>query len=657
MSEELIDKISSLQLQNETGQIEKLIGILSNNWVKGLTALKRSQVLINRYGDSGAGNQIAVIIDSLSKNIPKKYLNRYKKYFKSIIPLNNLLGDISKNIVRSEFWKIDKEVCLTSLLARFEAEYAHIENEIQTLLREKADVNDTIHMRTPLFLRTDDGGFVEADKKIQQLAASLDTSLRFIEYNLNRIPLANINTSAKVYKAGAFQIAGELWNSIFYLINKVSLFDWYATIISNIPETLYYQPKNKTEYICKIIGDLRESQWIMQQFMETENKYKSIKKYIKFDERFAPRNELELRAHLELCEMCSDEKILNVKFKNGLKVKDFIRAWVVIAELSKDHFNEKKISLLETEDEIDVSDLLLISAENLMDLLKKKGGLALTDAQKCIELFTYWNMDHDVFSSPLFPTPEDGYIVLTSIFISGNPARSVFRLLSHDEIDISFKGISFEKKLDNLFREMGFKSLAGLGFSDASGKGEIDCIAYKENTFFVCECKNIVPNESSRDRYRTLKIFTKKASNQANRGARFVGSHLHQICEQLSVSIANREEIKIFPFIITNLFGFSGLAFNGVHVCDISALKRFADGKYVNRTIVSKDGKRSEPVKELYKGDTPNSNELLEQLRTPFQMRFEAKKLVANPVTQRMNEKYTLRVYDVRENENSGGNL
>ena len=82
----------------------------------------------------------------------------------------------------------------------------------------------------------------------------------FIEYHLKRIPLANIATSPEAYKAGTFQMAGELWNSMFYLVDKVSLFDWYATKTSDKPETLYYQPRNKNEHILQIVGELRESQ-------------------------------------------------------------------------------------------------------------------------------------------------------------------------------------------------------------------------------------------------------------------------------------------------------------------------------------------------------------------------------------------------------------
>ena len=652
MTEELIKEINGLPFHDDMEQsVRTLLRILSNEWIKGLTSLKRSQVLINKFGNTKAGDQITEVIDLVSKAVPPKYKNRYLKYFSSIIPLNNLLQELSKRIIKSEFWLLDKEVCLTSLLARFEAVYAHLDHNAQTLLKDGLKGNNTLHIGKPVFVSADDGSFVAVDKKLQQLAASLDRNLRFIEYHLKRIPLANIATSPETYKAGTFQMAGELWNSMFYLVDKVSLFDWYATKTSDKPETLYYQPRNKNEHILKIVGELRESQWLLQQFIDTEERYRSIKKSITSDDPLVPRNEQELRAYIELSEMCHDDKILNVEFKNRLKVKEYIRAWFVISELAREHFNEKKQSLLETEDKLDVSNLLIISADALIALLTEKGKLDRASAQKSIELLTYWNMDHDVFSSPLFPTTEEQYLILTGIFVSGNPVRSIFRLLSHDEIDISFKGISSEKELEKIFSRMGFNCLTGCKFHDSSGEGDIDCIAFKEDTFIVCESKNIVPNESTYDRYRTLELFTKKASNQANRAIRFVNSHLSQICKQLSIKISNSEAVRIYPVIITNLFGFTGLVINAVPVCDFSALGRFATAKYVYRTIRGKEGINRVPVKELYKGDVPTAAELLNQLHNPFQVEYEENKLKITSITQPMTKELILKVFDVRESE------
>ena len=658
MSEELIKKIKDLQHHHDIKQLLKgLLHILSNDWIKGLTSLKRSQALINKFGDPKRGHDITEIIKALIKAIPKKYKNRYRKYFLSIIPLNDLLQELSQKVTKSDFWLLDKEICVTSLLARFEAVYAHIDNNVQTQLEDRLQTQKMLHMRKPLFLRADDGSFVGVEKKVQQLAASLDRNLRFIEYHLKRAPVANITGSPEAYKAGALQVSGELWNSIFYLVDKVSLFDWYATKISDNPHTLYYQPKNKTEHILKIVGNMRESQWLLQQFIDAEHTFRTIETSIAVDDLFAPRNENDFRAYIELVEICHDTRILDVGFRNGLKVKQYIKAWFTISELAAQHFNNNKQSLLETTNKVEVSNLLIISADDLIALLTDKGKLDQLSAQRSIDLLTYWNMDHDVFSSPLFPTDKGTYLILTAIFASGNPARSIFRLLSHENRDLSFKGISSEKKLGNLFTRMGFNCLVSYDFHNTHGKGDIDCIAYKDSAFIICESKNIIPNESLYDRYRTMELFAKKASNQANRGVRFVNLHLSQICEHLSVQIPNREEVRIYPFIITNLFGFTGLIINGVPVCDFSALGKFAADKYVYQIMRGKERINRMPVKQLYKGDVPTADELVNQLCNPFQVEYEKKRLKVDSITQAMTKDIVLKVFEVREDESAGGNF
>ena len=72
-------------------------------------------------------------------------------------------------------------------------------------------------------------------------------------------------------------MTGELWNSIFYLIDKVSLFDWYATKEGDNPETLYYQPKNKTEHILKIVGELRNLNGCYSNLWIPEERYSRLR--------------------------------------------------------------------------------------------------------------------------------------------------------------------------------------------------------------------------------------------------------------------------------------------------------------------------------------------------------------------------------------------
>lgn len=227
-NEALIDEIKAIPLPIDVNDyLNKLLCVLSKDWKSGLVSLRRSQVLVNQFGGTKTGRQINEVINILSITVPQKYKSRYLKYFQSIVPLNELLEELSKTIMASDLWALDKEFCLASLLARFEAECAHIDFKVKKHLDNQKD--NMIDMGKSIFLDTINGGPVQPDVIIQQLAASLDRNLRFIEYHLKRTPLVNLAISPEPYKAGTLQITGELWNSLIYLVNKVSLFDWNAT--------------------------------------------------------------------------------------------------------------------------------------------------------------------------------------------------------------------------------------------------------------------------------------------------------------------------------------------------------------------------------------------------------------------------------------------
>lgn len=252
---ELIKDTINLPFHDNMEQsIKILIGSLSEDWAKGLTALKRSQILINKFGNRSTGERINEIIKRINTTTPIKHKRRYNRYFESITPLNNVLERYSEIIIKTEFWQYEEEVCLASLLARFEAVYSHLVENATLLLSENMKDKDEFYFGQPIFVKTEEGALINIDDKIQQLAASLDRNLRFIEYHLKRKPLVDLESSLETFKAGTFQLAGEVWNSIFYLLDKISFFDWYASEVSGDPSLLYYQPRNKNEYMLNKIG-------------------------------------------------------------------------------------------------------------------------------------------------------------------------------------------------------------------------------------------------------------------------------------------------------------------------------------------------------------------------------------------------------------------
>ena len=68
--------------------------------------------------------------------------------------------------------------------------------------------------------------------------------------------------------------------------------------------------------------------------------------------------------------------------------------------------------------------------------------------------------------------------------------------------------------LERIFTRIGFRCSTGYKFDDV-GDGDIDCIAFKEDpSLSYVKGKNIVPNESTYDRYRLPQLLTKKLHNR-----------------------------------------------------------------------------------------------------------------------------------------------
>lgn len=644
-----LDEIAELIEKNDLKAKAVLLNLASRCWEKFPAKLRESKIFINKFGDKTKGATIRECLNYLVEKTPKKYKARYLKLSHSILPLNSALETISQIVKKSEFWKLDKRLCLSSLLARFEIKYAHVVKNVEKEFGKYMNGKSEYYFGTHSFVRVDTGELISADRKLQELAESLNLCLKFIQFSVKDTPKARLDTALETYRAGTFELAGEFWNSILYLINRVAFFNWYAIEKSSDPKVLYFQPTNKKEYLLEIIGGTRQNQWLFQLFQDTKYDYKKIQKYLKIDDPFYPKDEKEYRAYMELFELCKDTRIIDVAFRNGLKVKEYIRAWSTLKVMAEQQYSDRKERLLQEEKTVEPSHLLVRSEDEIISLLMNEGGLSESSAHKAIELFNFWLSNQDIFNSPLFLTETNEYLILSSVFLFTNPTRSALRLLAYEDIDLGFKGISFENYLEKTFKAMGFSCLKRYDYKDNEGDSDIDIIAYKENLFIICECKNLLPNESVYDIYRTKKLLNDKASKQALRGCQFVMGNLKDLYKKLSIEFYVKEKPIIVPVIITNIFDFTGLIFNGVPICDFSAIGKFATSKYVSRIIEGKDKREELPYIELYKGAKPTAKEVLEQIKNPFQIKFQIENIQETSVIQKIGEDITAEVYEIRE--------
>lgn len=142
------------------------------------------------------------------------------------------------------------------------------------------------------------------------------------------------------------------------------------------------------------------------------------------------------------------------------------------------------------------------------------------------------------------------------------------KIVADNNRNLKLQPANTEKFIADLFREVNFDSIASYCYEHNNLKGEIDVLAFKENTLFLFELKSTYVEEDimKTSKYETLK-FNSKASDQLNKAKDYVLSNFEEIkaIEELNVN-CKKKDLKIVTLIISNIYQSDNLIFNNEHV-------------------------------------------------------------------------------------------
>lgn len=132
------------------------------------------------------------------------------------------------------------------------------------------------------------------------------------------------------------------------------------------------------------------------------------------------------------------------------------------------------------------------------------------------------------------------------------------RILNDGLINLNTQTQGIEKGLADNFIEAGFKALASYKYEDKVKhfSGEIDTLAYKDNSLFVIEIKttHIEENLMRYAAYQALR-FEYKAASQLERNLDFIKTNFDSFKKIPELNIeCSLEELKIIPLIVSNIF-------------------------------------------------------------------------------------------------------
>lgn len=135
-------------------------------------------------------------------------------------------------------------------------------------------------------------------------------------------------------------------------------------------------------------------------------------------------------------------------------------------------------------------------------------------------------------------------------------------LLLHQE-----QSEKLEAKVSSWFEQAGFNSKARFEYMNGAQNGEIDVLAFKDNTLFIIELKNtyIVEDVINTSKYYT-RNFKSKASDQLDKSAHYVRSNFEAIKMDDTLNInCDLKDLKIVTIILSNSYVSDETIFSNTH--------------------------------------------------------------------------------------------
>lgn len=122
-----------------------------------------------------------------------------------------------------------------------------------------------------------------------------------------------------------------------------------------------------------------------------------------------------------------------------------------------------------------------------------------------------------------------------------------------------------ELYLAELFSDAGFTATASFKYQYNGKNGEIDTLAYKDNTLFILELKNTYPVEDMlKTNLYEVTTFSNKAVSQLERALDYVQQHFTTIKDELNID-CELNDLRIQTVIVSNIFQADNLVFNDRH--------------------------------------------------------------------------------------------
>lgn len=296
---------------------------------------------------------------------------------------------------------------------------------------------------------------------------------------------------------------------------------------------------------------------------------------------------------------------LSLETRSGtFRVDDLLECWSLVAQLATcatvwfRKFGKETVAVLKR--------------SQLVSLFTTSLGCVGEQAERLVSQFCLVpsESNQDPFFRPLIRLDAQDLLIATSFVETSRFSRNLFTIsIREGNVDFSAKGLKPLKNLYQKFLDAGFMAL--LNFPVKLGNQQVtdvDIAAAKDGFLFVGQTKVLIRPDTQYDDWKVLDNL-RKAASQLRKSL----EHVPTLRDRLGLV---EGEFLVVPFLLTNIWDFTGATVGGFKVVDFNYLSMLLTGGEI--WSVQFDPVPRREIGKLIAGKYPTGLELSRLLQKPI---------------------------------------
>jgi hypothetical protein len=256
--------------------------------------------------------------------------------------------------------------------------------------------------------------------------------------------------------------------------------------------------------------------------------------------------------------------------------------------------------------------IAVIKASQLASLFVESLGCTGEQAERMVSQFSLnpRERNQDPFFRPLIRLDAQDLLIAATFVETSRFSRNLFNIaIREGKVNFSAKGLKPLKNVHRKFLDADFDAL--LNFPLRSGGQvitDVDIAAAKDGFLFVGQTKVLIRPDTLYDDWKVLENLGKAASQ-----LRTALQHLSTIREELGLA---EGKFLTVPFLLTNIWDFTGATVDGFKIIDFSYLSMLLTGGEIWKVRLGSVPRRE--VRKVIAGKYPTGEELSKLLQRPI---------------------------------------